>query len=397
MKHNIIIEKKYSNKKILFSFVLFLFSLSCNTQTPQSSLFVPAPNSPIKMNCAPGNILAGDFDNDKIPDLAVACGEGRSVHIFTGRGNGEFKVATGNPVVLKDPPHEIAAADMNRDGYTDLVIASHDSYGITILSGDGKGNFKISANSPVMMKNGNHPHTHGLGIGDMNEDGIPDIITANNADNDISVVLNDGRGGFNPSPNSPFAVSYGPYPLTIGDANGDGHLDIVSTSTMFGNKHDPHVLSFLSGNGKGDFKRNDIPVRTTSPWFVAIGDVNKDNKSDLVTTHGERKELTVLVNDNNSRFTELGDSPFNLGSNASHIALVDVNDDGNIDVLAAAGNGIRVLAGDGTGKFKPIAGSPFPTGKGTWRLVVKDMNGDGKPDVVATNLESNSLSVLLRR
>ena len=110
-------------------------------------------------------------------------------------------------------------------------MGSHGSYSIMILPGDGKGNFTISPNSSVTMKEGDLPHTHGLGIGDLNSDGYADIVTANSSDNDIAVVLSNGIGGYIPSSGSPVPVNTSPYPLTLGDANSDGHLDIVSTSS----------------------------------------------------------------------------------------------------------------------------------------------------------------------
>jgi hypothetical protein len=81
------------------------------------------------------------------------------------------------------------------------------------------------------MKEGKQPHTHGLGIGDLNSDGNLDLVTGNNEDSDVSVALGDGRGGFKRAAGSPFAVGKGPYPLAVGDLNADGRLDIVATST----------------------------------------------------------------------------------------------------------------------------------------------------------------------
>jgi hypothetical protein len=74
-----------------------------------------------------------------------------------------------------------------------------------------------------------------------------------------------------------------------------------------------------------------------------------------------------------------------------------VNRDGQADVVAAADRGVRVLLGDGRGGFTPAPDSPFPVGKGAWQLAVGDLNGDGRPDVVASNLESDSVTVLLAR
>jgi ATP:corrinoid adenosyltransferase len=137
-------------------------------------------------------------------------------------------------------------------------------------------------------------------------------------------------------------------------------------------------------------------MRTVQPWFVEIGEVNGDGKPDMVSTHSERSPLlTVLLGDGKGRFTEAIGSPFDLGHSAWHVAIVEVNRDRKADVLAAADNGIAVMLGDGQGSFTPAPGSPFPSGKGTWRLAVGDINRDGKPDVAASNLESNSVSVLL--
>ena len=386
-------EKIYSNRVFTAVFILWPFCFSCKAQTLPQSILEPARLSPIAMTCSPGNIAAGDVNNDGKSDLVVACGQKRNLTIFKGRGNGQFDVTTGSPLLLPYSPNEMVIGDMNSDGYADLIIASHDSYDIIILPGDGKGNFTVSPNSSVTMKEGNHPHTHGLGIGDLNGDSYLDIVTANNSDNDIAVLLNNGTGGFLPASGSPFTVSPSPYPLTIGDVNSDRHLDIVSTST----NSSMRVLTVLLGDGRGHFRRNDIPLRTPSPWFVASGDINKDNIPDLVMTHFERSELTVLIGSRSGHFTEVTGSPFNLGSSAWHVAIADLNRDGNTDVLAAANNGVRVMLGDGEGQFVLAFGSPFPTGKGTWHLAISDVNGDGRPDVVTSNLESNNVSVLLGR
>jgi hypothetical protein len=225
----------------------------------------------------------------------------------------------------------------------------------------------------------------------MNGDGNPDIVTANSTDSDISVLLNKGTGGFIPTSGSPFAVNPAPYPLTIADVNNDGYLDIVSTSTHIASR----ALTVLLGNGQGAFRRIEKPLRTSQPWFAAVGDLNKDRIPDLVITHSERSELTVLIGNGSGEFMEAADSPFNLGSSAWHVAIADLNRDGNADVLAAANTGVRVLFGDGKGQFVAAPGSPFLTGSGTWRFAVIDVNCDGKPDVVTSNFESSNVSVLL--
>ncbi|TDH18395.1 VCBS repeat-containing protein [Segetibacter sp. 3557_3] len=372
--------------------LLLLNGSSCNAQPPAQALLIPAKSSPVAMGCGPGNIVAGDVNNDGKVDLILACSQEKRLTIFIGQGNGAFTPSV-KPVDVSIAPNEIALSDVNGDGNADLVVASHDSYGVLIVTGDGKGNFAVSPNAIITMLTGRDPHTHGLGTGDFNGDAIPDIATANNSDNAIAIMLSTSNRNWVPAPGSPFPVNSSPYPLTVGDVNRDGKLDVVSTST----RTTSGGISLLIGDGKGNFRRQDVTLRTPSPWFVAIGDINRDGKSDLAITHSERSELSILAGNSSGDFTEVAGSPFSLASSAWHVSIADMNGDANADVLAAANDGVRVMLGNGKGQFKPAPGSPFATGKGSWHLAVTDVNGDGKPDVATSNLESKSFSVLLGR
>jgi hypothetical protein len=361
--------------------------------------FAPAEGSPIAVGGGPGNVALGDVNRDQKADLVVACGRDRSVTVLLGQGNGQFRAARSSPIRLPEGPSEMVLNDLNGDGRRDLAIASHDSYGVMLLLGDGTGGFALAPNSPILMKQGEHPHTHGLLVGDFNGDGKPDLVTVNsNPDNDLSMAVGDGRGGFTRAAGSALAVGPSPYPAAMGDLNADGHLDIIATTTDR-NKDEEAVsrsLTVLFGDGRGGFRRSQVHLRTPHPWFVAVGDVNGDAKPDLVATHAERRELTVLLGDGKRGFTETTGSPFNLGHAAWHVAIEDVNRDGKPDVLAAGG-GLRVMHGNGGGGFQPAPGSPLSTGKGTWRLALGDVNSDGKADVATSNLESDTVSVLLAR
>jgi hypothetical protein len=125
-----------------------------------------------------------------------------------------------------------------------------------------------------------------------------------------------------------------------------------------------------------------------------MGDINGDGKPDLVATHHDQSYLSVLIADGTANFREVAGSPTDLGRNIWRIELADVNHDRRLDVIAAAGDGIRVMLGDGAGNFKPAPHSPFATGRGTWRLAMGDINQDGKVDVVTSNSDNSSVTVL---
>jgi hypothetical protein len=364
-------------------------------------LLVPADGSPIGVARGPANVAAGDVNKDGRPDLVVTSTRSLRVTILLGQGDGRLAQMPAGAFAVPESPDEMALGDVNGDGSVDLALASHESYGVVLLLGDGRGSFRPAPSSPIVMKDGRQPHTHGLGIADFNGDGNADLVTVNsNDDNDVAVALGDGHGRFVRAAGSPFAVGPGPYPLALGDLDADGNVDMVVTSTGFRNGLGPVAVSGLTalfGDGRGGFRRSEIPLRTGHTWFVAIGDVNGDRKLDLVATHGEDRLLSVLLGDGRGSFTERSGSPFDLGQRAWYVGFVDLNRDGNRDLVAAADSGVRALLGDGRGAFAPAPGSPFATGKGTWRLAVADVNADGKSDVATSNLDSDSVTVLLGR
>jgi len=358
-----------------------------------------APGSPISIPGEPGNVVIGDMNNDKKLDLVVACGRIRSITVLPGKGDAQFG-APASTTIVPDSPGEIALGDVNGDGKLDLAIATHNSYGVMLLLGDGNGGLTIAPSSPIVMKVGQHPHTHGLALADMNRDNKLDLVTVNSSDNDVSIAFGDGRGGFTRVPNSPFAVGPSPYPGAVGDVNGDGQLDIVATATATGPLRAQqlplsHALTLLLSDGRGGFRSSQLPLRTGEPWFAVISDLNGDRKPDIVATHHELNQLTVLIGDGRGGFVEARDSPFDFGHHAYHTVVADVNRDGKMDVIAAGGDALLVMLGDGRGGFAP--GPTAQTGRGTWRIAAADLNGDGKMDLASSNSESGTVSVLLGR
>jgi hypothetical protein len=395
---------KYSVVNHSLLLVLGLLFISCpsgntNNAEAQQPSFTPATGSPISVPSGPGNVIMGDVNNDKKPDLLVACGRSRSITILLGKGDGQF-AAAANPINMTHPPNELAVGDVDLDGNLDVAVGTHDSYGIMLFRGYGNGGFVSFPGSPIVMRTGDHPHTHGLALADMNRDNKLDLVSVNSTDNDVSVAFGDGRGGFTRAARSPFPVGPSPYPFAIGDVNGDAQLDIVATATATGPMRAQQLplsraLTLLLADGSGGFRSIQLPVMTGEPWFAVINDINGDSKPDILVTHHDQNQLTVLLGDGRGGFVEATGSPFDFGGKAFHTAVTDVNRDGKMDVLAAGGETVRVMLGDGRGAF--AIGPAIRTGPGSWHLALGDVNRDGKLDLVTSNLESDTVSVLLAR
>jgi len=359
----------------------------------------PSPDFDLKtfaVGKGPASVEVADVNHDGKPDLLVANTEDQTVSVLLGDGKRNFTPAPGSPFACGKGPNDIAVADMNGDGSLDLVIANTGTPYITILLGDGRGGFKPSPHSPFATES--HPHVHGVAVADFTGDGKPDVATDSWGHDEILMIPGDGQGNL-VLPGTAFHTGKRPYQrLRSADFNKDGHPDIVTTD-LGGN-----TVTILLGDGKGGF--HEPPgspfAAGVYPWGVAVDDLNHDGNLDLAVIPYDRdiqdpKQLgvTVLLGDGKGGLAAMPGSPFSLVGckGPDRIATGDINGDGLHDIVVscAQNDKLFLLFGSRDGGYR-ILTRDVQTG---WSgLAVADLDADGKDDIIVSNNSLGTVTIL---
>ena len=232
--------------------------------------------------------------------------------------------------------------------------------------------------------------TASVAVGDLNGDGIPDIVTANRIDDTVSVFLGTGDGTFLPP--QTYAIGQRVWRVTLADVTNNGKLDILTANKG------SNTVSILMGNGDGTFQPQIVIPVGTRPSGATVADVNGDGIPDLIVDNYAADTIWVLLGNGNGTFQAPQIYPTGQGpgfAGPSPVTVADLTGDGIPDLIYpdyAAGN-VVVRLGGGNGTFGPE--HTFPAGKGAYQVSVADLNGDGKPDLVVDNAVGDSVSVLL--
>jgi FG-GAP-like repeat len=352
--------------------------------------FAQLPTSPEPAGDGPRAVVIANLDGDADQDLAVADGNVGAVTILKNAGAGDLSVSGTESAGAG--PSSIAAADFDGDTDVDLAVTSADNNfdNVTILRNNGSGGFTNFPGSPESAELA----PSAIVAADLDGDSDPDLAVANTQSQNVTILRNNGLGNFVEPASSPEAT--GQFPNSIVAANFDGDADQDLAVANGG----PDNLTILRNNGAGNFTEPGTSPEAVGedPISLTAGDFDGDADPDLAVVN-LGADVTILKRAANSNFVEPASSPEAAGPGPFAIASADINGDSKLDLAVAnnAANSLVILRNAGTANFAQPASSPEPANLTPSAVAFADLDGDADQDLVAANTNSDDVTVLRNR
>jgi hypothetical protein len=339
-----------------------VFALAVGTAQAQTLDFASTPHG---STTGARGAVAVDLNRDGWLDLATANTGRNTVAVLLNRGDGAgfappFEIPVGAG------PFDIATGDLDKDGIPDLVVATPDAHAIEVLRLRDDGHLA----SRAVVAGGSE--ARGLTLADVTGDGILDLVYTDYARNRVVLMPGTDGGGFG-LPLADVAVSAKPQGVVAGDFNHDGTIDLAVASTG------SSTLDVLYRNSLGEFTRRSIAAGRPLN-VLTVADMNADGWDDIAAA-ATSSNLVVVFKGAASGFTVAGTRP--VGASPRGIASGDFNEDGRPDLATGNydGGSATVLLGRRDGSVLPDVWGNLPSGAGARAVATGDFNNDGRLDL----------------
>jgi len=320
-------------------------------------------------------VLLEDLDGDnRLDALAIRQGSQNSpaaASLFLAKSDGSIR--SGVPSAASVTPAFFDSGDIDGDGLLDLVALDNSAGAATVLLATGVGTFDVAGTFELPA----NPSV--VRLRDADGDGIRDIVAVN-VDGIVSVL--PGLVGADFGSRTDYDLGGAYTGLDVADVNQDTIPDLLLTESI-----DSVVAVFL-GQGSGQYgPRQDFAVGTGGGWVEAV-DVNNDGIVDAVVGAQSQEAISVLLGVGDGTFGNRSD--YSVTGVPGVIESADINGDGNVDLVSRNVVGfddgvLSVFLNDGAGGFGDLREIDGPAEFDFGGFAIGDVNADGHLDIVGAS------------
>jgi len=309
-------------------------------------------------------IAATDLNSDGKLDLVVMhnigcytapCTAADSITILLGNGDGTFQ--TPSEVDVGTGPFAMAVLDLNGDEIKDVAIGGGNTE-LSILLGVGNGTFVQQPVVTLVPGGDLFSACNDIGVGDLNRDGIQDLVVPLGNGEGNAILIGNGNGTFQVKSRIQIDETFAPLHVAVADYNRDGLLDIARTMGDGTNG----LMQIMNGNGDGTFQAQinylkPPPGSSIGGIVIISGDWNADAKPDIAfVVGGASIALDVLTNTTGGAGTDtvaITRAEYQTGNRKLRVEATSTRADATLQVFVTSSDQlIGTLSNNGGGRFR---------------------------------------------
>jgi hypothetical protein len=337
----------------------------------------------------PFSVAVNDFNNDNRPDIVVANSGTDSLGILFGMDNGTFGMEMLYPLDTGSYPQYVITCDINRDNQQDLVSVNSKLDSISVIMGYGNGTFA----EQMIYSTGDRSHPYAIVSGDFNNDNRLDLVIANEGTDNIGILLGFDYTSFHDQVTYSSIDNIHPTGIVVNDFNNDNYLDIAATFLR------TNKIVILLGCGNGSFTMM-MAYSTGSgskPRGIVAGDVNNDDRFDIVVANSGTNNIGILLGYGNGSFAPIMTYSTGHKSAPYAVAVGHFNNNSRLGIIVAnyGTNNVAVLRGYDNGTFSIIGLYSIGESSTPYAVTVADFNNDDQLDIAVANFGNDNVGVLL--
>lgn len=351
-----------------------------------------AAKQDVTTSAAPRWVAVGDIDGDGKTDIVVAYQASNTISVFRNTSTvNTVSFAAGVDFATAASPAFVAVGDINGDGKLDIAVPNTNDASVSLLRNTStSGNINFAAKVDVAV--GTAPRF--IAFGDIDNDGKIDLAVANSSSSSVSILRNtSSTNTISMATKVDFTTPSFPVSVAIGDLDNDGKIDMV-TANQFG--ENISVFKNTSTSGAISFNTNIDYSSSTGPIGVSIADLNGDNKNDIAIAVLNSNMVSVFRNTSTSNIISFATRVnFTSGTSPASISIADFDGDGKPDIVTgnsgSTANSASVLRNTSTTSTINFATKvDFAVGTSPTAIAAADINGDSRQDFVTANGSTSS-------